>query len=173
MVTDIARNMILIGAGADFDPHVRCIAHTSNLASQKDLKVDRVSELLVNVRKLVTFFHRSPNASDGLREIQTHLHLPNHKLIHDVFTRWNNSLEMLERFWEQQPAALNTLFSRKIKREEASTRLTEDDMTLIPEITKSMSPLKVATTLISKEENPFNDLPNSSQTAEAFSTIRR
>ncbi|KAJ4931093.1 hypothetical protein JOQ06_025392 [Pogonophryne albipinna] len=32
--------------------------------------------------------------------------------------------------------------------------LTEDDMTLIPEVIKLMSPLKVATTLLSEENNP-------------------
>ncbi|CAM4722270.1 unnamed protein product [Leuciscus chuanchicus] len=154
LVTDNARNMILAGAGAKMDPHVRCIAHTLNLASQKAFKVDTVSELVVKVRKLVSFFHKSPKATDVLREIQTQLHLPNHKLIHDVSTRWNSTLDMLERFWEQQPAVLNTLLSRKIKRREAMASLTEDDMTLIPEIIKLMSPLKVATTLLSEEKNP-------------------
>lgn len=111
-----------------------------------------MSELLVKVRKLVTFFPKSPNATDVLWEIETQLHLPNHKLIHDVSTRWNSSLEMLERLWEQQPAVLNTLLSRKIKRGEASARLTEDDLALIPEFIKLMSPVKVATSLLSKEK---------------------
>lgn len=56
LVTDNAKNMMLAGVGAEMDPHVRCIAHTLNLASQKSLKVDRVSELLTKVRKVVTFF---------------------------------------------------------------------------------------------------------------------
>lgn len=59
---------------------------------------------------------------------------------------------MLERFWEQQPAVLNTLLSRKIKRGEATARLTEDDMAMIPEVIKLMFPLEVATTLLSEEK---------------------
>lgn len=46
------------------------------------------------------------------------------------------------------------MLSRKIKRGEASVKLTEDDMALIPEVIKLMSPLKVATTLLSEEKNP-------------------
>lgn len=147
-------------------------AHTLNLASQKAFKVDSVSELVVKVRKLVSFFHKSPKATEVLREIQTQLHLPNHKLIHDVSTRWNSTLDMLERFWEQHPAVLNTLLSRKIKRREAMASLTEDDMTLIPEIIKLMSPLKVATTLLSEEKKShyLHYLSNPSQITETIST---
>ncbi|KAK7939206.1 hypothetical protein WMY93_002532 [Mugilogobius chulae] len=146
--------MVLAGAGAKMDPHVRCVAHTLNLASQKAFKVDKVSEILTKVRKLVTFFHKSPKATEILREIQTQLHLPNHKLIQDVSTRWNSSLDMLERFWEQQPAVLNAMLSRKMKRGEAMVTFTENDMVIIPEIIKLKTPLKVATTLLSEEKNP-------------------
>lgn len=154
LVSDNARNMVVAGAEADVDPHVRCIAHSLNLASQKAFKVDEVSEILAKVRKVVAFFHKSPKATEVLRETQRQLHLPNHKLIHDVSTRWNSSLDMLERFWEQQPAVLNALLCRKLKKGEALVTFTEDDMILIPEIIKLMSPLKVATTLLSEEKNP-------------------
>lgn len=96
----------------------------------------------------------SPKATELLRETETQLNLPKHKLIHDVSTRWNRSLDMLERFWEQQPAVLNTLLSRKIKKDEDMARLSEDDMALIQEVIKLMTPLKVATTLLSEEKNP-------------------
>ena len=154
LVTDNARNMLVAGAGADITPHVRCVAHTLNLASQKALKMDVVSELLVKVRRVVTYFHRSPQASEVLREIQSQLHLPNHKLIHDVCTRWNSSVDMLERFWEQHPALLNAMLSRRIRRGEGLIAVNEDDMTLIQEIIKLMSPVKVATTLLSEEKSP-------------------
>lgn len=144
--------MILAGVGAEMDTHVRCIAHKLNLASQKSLKLDRVSELLAKVRKVVTFFHRSPKATEVLREMQAQLHLTNHKLIQDVSTRWNSSLDMLEHFWEQQPAVLNTLLSKQIKRSECMASLTEEDMAIIKDVIKLMSPLKVATTLLSEEK---------------------
>lgn len=75
LITDNARNMTLAGAGAEMEPHVQCIAHTLNLSSQKALKVDTVSALLVKLRKQVTFFHKSCKACEALKEMQTQLHL--------------------------------------------------------------------------------------------------
>lgn len=71
LVTDNARNMIVAGAGTELEPHVRCVAHTLNLASQKALKLDRVSDLLVKVRKVVTYFHKSPQVAEILQDIQS------------------------------------------------------------------------------------------------------
>ncbi|KAJ4931669.1 hypothetical protein JOQ06_010110, partial [Pogonophryne albipinna] len=39
------------------------------------------------------------------------LNLPAHKLIMDVVTRWNSSLDILERYLEQQQAIAATLLS--------------------------------------------------------------
>ncbi|KAL6491014.1 hypothetical protein MHYP_G00013590 [Metynnis hypsauchen] len=155
LVTDNARNMLLAGAGADMEPHIRCIAHTLNLSSQKALKVETVSALLVKIRKLVTFFHKSPKACGALHEVQAQLKLKDHKLIHDVTTRWNSSLDMMERLWEQQAAV--TLTTRKMKsrsRGENLPDLTEEDITLMPEIIKLLTPLKTATKCLSEEKTP-------------------
>lgn len=51
LVNDNDKNMILAGVGSD----------TLNLASQKSFKVDRVSEHLAKVRKVVTFFTGAQN----------------------------------------------------------------------------------------------------------------
>lgn len=68
IVTDNARNMLVAGAEAQFSPHITCFAHTLNLASQKGLRVDSASRLLGKVRKIVGYFHRSPNACHVLEE---------------------------------------------------------------------------------------------------------
>ena len=79
--------------------------------------------------------------------------LEQHKLTHDVSTRWNSSLEMLERYWEQQTAVSQVL--RKIKpRGQPLPSLTDDEMKSIPDIIKLMSPLKLATKLLSEEKTP-------------------
>ena len=65
LVTDNARNMLLDGASAETETHIRCIAHTLNLSSQKPLKVETVSALLVKIRKLVKKFSQKPQSLWG------------------------------------------------------------------------------------------------------------
>ena len=155
LVTDNARNMILAGSGAEMKPHVRCIAHTLNLSSQKVFKVQSVSELMVKIRKVVTYFHKSTKACEALHEKQNDLSLEHHKLVHDVSTRWNSSLEMVERYWEQEPAV--ALAMRKVRPTRGDGQghsLTEEEALLLPEIIKLMTPLKVSTKLLSEEKTP-------------------
>lgn len=51
-----------------------------------------------------------------LKAKQSLLNIPDYKLIIDVATRWNSSLEMITRFLEQQPAILSALTSNEVKR---------------------------------------------------------
>lgn len=91
VVTDNVRNMDVAVREAGLAPHVRCFAHTLNLASQAGLSVPRVSRLLGRIRPIVAFFHRSSTATATLAAKQILLF----KLIIDVTTRWNSSLDMI------------------------------------------------------------------------------
>ena len=129
MVTDNASNVVLAAREAEFEPHVRCFAHTINLATQRALKVNGLARLLGRVRRIVSFFHRSTTAAHLLKENQDLLKLPHRKLTIDVSTRWNSSYEMLERFLEQQPAITATLLSREMRtREKDLCTLAETDI---------------------------------------------
>ncbi|KAI4809482.1 hypothetical protein KUCAC02_018361 [Chaenocephalus aceratus] len=68
------------------------------------MAVNQVSRLLGKIRRAVSFFHRSTTAAHVLEQKQEMLHLPKHRLINDVATRWNSSYEMVERYLEQQSA---------------------------------------------------------------------
>ncbi len=96
---------------AGLSPHIKCFAHTFNLASQAGLIVSRVSRLLGHVRKVMAFFHRSATATAVLTEKQKMLEIASHKLIMDVVTRWNSSMDMLESYLEQQAAITTALLS--------------------------------------------------------------
>lgn len=56
LVTDNASNMLPAAALAKMKLHVRCVAHLLNLASQKALKVEKVLELLIKMRKVSVFW---------------------------------------------------------------------------------------------------------------------
>lgn len=102
VTTDSARNIVNAVEMAGFSPHIRCFAHTVNLAAQKGMAVNQVSRVLGRVRKVVTFFHKSTTAAAVLCDKQKMLQLPSHKLVQDVTTRWNSSHDMLEQYLEQQ-----------------------------------------------------------------------
>uniref|UniRef100_A0A3Q1BI66 BED-type domain-containing protein n=1 Tax=Amphiprion ocellaris TaxID=80972 RepID=A0A3Q1BI66_AMPOC len=130
IVTDNAANIVRAVEMMDL-LHVGCFAHILNLASQAALKIPAVARLLGRVRRIASFFHRSTTASHKLKEKQTLLGLPLHKLVIDVVTRWNSSLEMLDRFLEQQPAVSAALLSPEVRRNEKDLcTLTEADVTV-------------------------------------------
>ena len=154
LVTDNAANMIVAAQVGKF-PHVKCFAHTLNLACQRALKGATLSRLLARVRRISTFFHRSTRASHCLKEKQKCLGLKNHKLITDVPTRWNSAYDMVERFLEQQPAVCATLLSPEVRKGESDLcTLNETDVSNAEDAVSALKPMKDATLLMSEERNP-------------------
>lgn len=154
LVTDNARNMIAAGKAAGFTPHITGFAHTLNLVSQKAMKVNNAERLSAKVRQIVSFFHRSSTATCTLKEKQQILGLPLHKLKQDVCTRWNSSVEILERFLEQQTAILATLMSKNLRRGTEVHTLSETDISNAEGIVKVMAPIKIASTMMCEENQP-------------------
>lgn len=123
--------------------------------TQAGLKVPAVAQLLGRVRRIASFFHRSTVASRKLKEKQKILNLPAHKLVTDGVTRWNSTLEMLERFLEQRPASSAALLSPEVRRSDSNLcSLTEADITDGEDIVKALKPLKAATLFMSEEKSP-------------------
>ena len=117
LVTDNASNMIV--AAEEYGAiHIGCLAHTLNLACGKALHITSVANLLAKMRRIVSYFHRSCLATTALKEKQTLLQLPKHKLIKDVSTRWNSALDMVSRYLEQQPAIYAALTSKELRGKE-------------------------------------------------------
>ena len=154
LVTDNAANMISAAEVGEF-PHVKCFAHTLNLAAQRALKLPTVSRLVGRVRRISTFFHRSTKAKHLFEINQKLLKLPRRKLITDVATRWNSAHDMMERFLEQQAAVHATLLSPEINVQEADIfTLSRTDLSNAEEIVKTLKPMKDCTALMSEERNP-------------------
>ena len=75
-----------------------CLAHSLQLVIKDGcLNLVNVNNLLSTARKIIGHFHHSIQATQRLKQIQRNLRLPDLKLIQDVATRWNYTLDMLKR----------------------------------------------------------------------------
>ncbi len=143
VVTENARSMEVAVREAGLSPHIKCFAHTLNLALQAGLNVSHVSRLLGRVRKVVAFFHRSATATAVLTEKQKMLEIGSHKHILDVVTRWNSSMDMLERYLEQQAAITAALLSTEVCKIACKLdTMDSNDTTDAEEIVNLLKPLK-------------------------------
>ncbi len=68
---------------------------------------------IAQVKRIVTFFHKSTKALEKLRIIQERLNLPELKLIQPVETQWNSTFYMLERYLLLNEAVSITLCVEK------------------------------------------------------------
>ncbi|CAI6371950.1 unnamed protein product [Macrosiphum euphorbiae] len=76
--------------------HVRCFAHSLNLAVQNAIK--EIQEVKEKVSGIVRHFKKSSTAAGKLKSIQEQLgYSPPLVLIQDVVTRWNSTFEMFQR----------------------------------------------------------------------------
>ena len=110
--------------------NIKCMAHTLNLATQKALQVTAVSKVCAKIRKVVSFFRRSTVGGNVLRKSSEQLGLSASRPVIDVSTRWNSTLDMLERYLLLRPAiavALTTPDMRSMcdNLSEADVELTE------------------------------------------------
>lgn len=107
------------------------------------------------MRRIVTFFHSSSTATHILKEKQSALQLPEHKLIQDVRTRWNSSFDMMSRYLEQQPAIFATFHHKDVKKNiKDIVTLSETEKSEAEELVNILGPLKKMATILCSEHSP-------------------
>ena len=112
--------------------HFGCMAHTLNLATQKALQIASISKVCGKIRKLMTFFRRSTLAANVLRKVLEQLELPVLKPIVDVVTRWNSTLDMIERYMKIRPAIVVALTNPTVKSQHEA--LNDREITLMGQL---------------------------------------
>ena len=150
IVHDNARNIVaamnLLGC-----KHLSCVGHTLQLAVNNALDLAPVARVLQRCRKVVGHFSHSYVAQSELSVKQSALNLPKHKLIQEVATRWNSSLEMAKRILEQQ-SAISAVLLQSHKRSDRELLLSPADITLLEHIVEVLQPFAEATTMLSSEK---------------------
>ncbi|KAM4795953.1 LOW QUALITY PROTEIN: zinc finger BED domain-containing protein 4-like [Rhinophrynus dorsalis] len=150
VVTDGAANMIKARDGRFVG--VRCSAHVLHLVVKAALEdgsnTGRLSALLESCRQISGHFHRSVKDSQLLREEQKKADLPEHRLKQDVGTRWNSTLDMLERILEQKKAIHAMSCHHFIG---SNRTLGRADWALMEQVVTVLTPFRALMELLSKE----------------------
>ena len=84
-----------------------CFAHTLQLVVNNGLDykdVSGLSKMMTNSCAIVSHYKHSPTTTALLQQVQRDNNVPKHKLKHNVATRWNSQVLMLERLLEQRKA---------------------------------------------------------------------
>lgn len=147
-VTDSAANMKKAVRLTGFE-HFPCVAHVLNLIVRAGLRTSEMDNIIKKVKSIVEHFHRSSVATQKLILMQEQLRSGQKplKLKMDVVTRWNSTLDMIERIlFLQEPleAALGALHH-------PVPNLLEADWQALPDIVEILNPFKELTEQMSSE----------------------
>ncbi|KAM4749035.1 zinc finger BED domain-containing protein 4-like [Rhinophrynus dorsalis] len=151
VVTDGAVNMIKALRDGRF-AGVRCSVHVLHLVVKTALEdgsnTARLSALLDSCRQTAGHFHRSVKDSELLREEQKKADLPEHRLKQDVGSRWNSTLDMLERILEQKKATHAMSCHHFIG---TNRTLGRAGWVLMKQVVTVLTPFRALTDILSKE----------------------
>lgn len=111
IVTDSASNMNATANNLNLRQN-KCIAHCLNLVVKNSIEATPgLDEIRSVSRRIVTYFRTSTTARERLSQVQQQLGRGGKKLKLEVDTRWNSTLEMLQRLYEERDAVAAALAS--------------------------------------------------------------
>ncbi|CAI9587190.1 unnamed protein product [Staurois parvus] len=157
MLTDNGKNMVSALRQGRLC-HAPCMAHVFNLVVKRFLKSTiPLQDILKMSLKLCMHFSHSYTAKHTLLELQRQNGIPQHRLICDVATRWNSTLHMLDRLYEQRKAITDFLMLQADK----GTPLCNLDVShwqLMRDTCRLLRPFEEATLFVSRQDYGMNDV---------------
>ncbi|KAL3856839.1 hypothetical protein ACJMK2_011550 [Sinanodonta woodiana] len=141
-------------------PDQLCFAHTLQLAISAGLKVKSIARMLGASRRLSTHFKCSTVAAQALREKQKALQNNDTTMVSEVIidcsTRWNSTLDMLERLIKLWWAIGAVLSDPQVTvRSIASTfEMTDENWSLAEALIPILKPFKQVTVMSSGQNYP-------------------
>jgi hypothetical protein len=151
MITDNGAN---ICSAMDMLPrqhHITCAAHTLQLVVRKALDHEVIKSLLSRAHQIVGFFKHSTVASSRLARHCAAQGLTKTKLISDCPTRWNSTLQMLERLVALREPVAASLAQPTGK---PPTPFSADELALAQTLVQLLGPFNLATDALSAEKQP-------------------
>ncbi|XP_071995959.1 zinc finger BED domain-containing protein 6-like [Engystomops pustulosus] len=158
VVCDNGRN-IVAAMGLAKLMHIPCLAHVLSLVVQRFLaNYTGLPELLHKVRAMGSHFRLSHPAAARLSALQRNFGLPTHCLLHDVPTKWNSTLHMLERVCEQQQAIIEyQLQNASGSQSSDHQHFTTNDWASMRDICAVLHSFQYATNIVSAEDAIISD----------------
>lgn len=133
---------------------IRCFAHITNLLVQNTLKsTTELGQIISQIKHIVTYFKHSTIASDALRAEQLNRGKSEGDILYltqDISTRWNSTLEMLEKFEKLAPILATILANKDHK--DGPQMLAGSNIEIISEVISLLKPFKEATVYISADK---------------------
>ncbi|XP_046559942.1 E3 SUMO-protein ligase ZBED1-like [Haliotis rubra] len=151
LTTVNASNMTVAARATGF-PHVRCFAHTLQLAVHDALKLNAIDNVIIHARKLVSYFSKSVLATQELEDVQKRLGRMVKHVVNDVTTRWNSVYFMFERLNELHASIVAVLHDDKFKKPKHLNL--KDNQWLLEQLIVALKPLVSATEVLCSEELP-------------------
>lgn len=146
IVHDNAANMVRASELIQVDS-LCCFLHTLQLAINDAIFSQRaVKDIIAKCKTIVGHFAHSALACEKLKQLQISHNLPQHKLIQDVSTRWNSTLHMLERVYEQRQAISAYSLDHDLP------ILSGPSYTLMANVIRAIKPFEEVTLLSSQEK---------------------
>ncbi|KAM9324431.1 LOW QUALITY PROTEIN: uncharacterized protein PAF06_000468 [Gastrophryne carolinensis] len=157
MVTDNGKN-ILSALPQGSLTHAPCMTHIFNLIVKRFLRFSpHLQDILTTSRKLCMHFSHSYTAKHTLLELQRQNGRPQHSLICDVSTRWNSTLHMLDRLYEQRKAITDFLMIQA-DRGTPLCNFNVNQWQLIRDTCRLLRPFEEATLFVSRQDYGMNDV---------------
>ena len=157
LVSDNAANMVTAAKEAKLI-HVRCFAHTLQLAIHEGIKSATIARVSAAGRRMVTHFHHSALATNALLDEQKRRN-PGKKTVHlvqDVVTRWNSTYLMMKRIQDLKLSLFSVLLDDTITKpaDRKMLDMTDRDWAVMDDVIPILEPLAEATELLTKEDMP-------------------